>query len=178
MLTPARPRANSRSRPSSRPCGRGLRRIVSREAGSRASATAGRPSVTRVTVSTWTTVIGTPRPPSTAIAKSTISPRLAESRKATHLRTLSPIRRPSARARVPRERASGQTTRDEVHRQHLDDGHRNAKTAQHGDREEHDLAQVGREQEGDELALVVADPAALLDRRHDRGEVVVGEDDV
>ena len=52
--------------------------------------------MTRFTVSTWTTVIGTPRPPRTAIAKSTISPRLAESRKATNLRTLSPIRRPSS----------------------------------------------------------------------------------
>ena len=58
-------------------------------AGSRDSATAGKPSVSTFTSRTWTTVIGAPRPASTATAKSATSPRFAESRNATNLRTLS-----------------------------------------------------------------------------------------
>ncbi len=95
-MTPAATSASWSSRPKSLPGGRGLRCIVPLEPGSRASATAGSPSVTRLTVNTWTTLIGTPIPASTVIAKSTTSPRLAESKNATNLRTLSPIRRPSS----------------------------------------------------------------------------------
>ena len=53
------------------------------EAGSRESATAGRPSVSRLTVRTCTTVIGAPGRRESPIAKRTTSPRLAERRKAT-----------------------------------------------------------------------------------------------
>src|SRR6266511_4396841 len=47
-------------------------------------------------------------------------------------------------------------------------------------RDEHDehLAGVRREQEGDELADVLVDPTALLDRSNNRCEVVVGEDHI
>ena len=66
--------------------------------------------MTRLTVRTWTTLIGTPIPASTAIAKSTTSPRLAESRKATNLRTLSPIRRPSSIAATMVAKSSSVST--------------------------------------------------------------------
>ena len=73
---------------------------------------------------------------------------------------------------------AGRPSVSEVHGQHLDDGHRHAEAGQDRDREQHDLAEVRREQEGDELAHVVADPPALADRGDDRREVVVGEDDL
>ena len=65
-------------------------------AGSRASASAGSPSVTRLTSRTWITASGAPSPARIATVKTSTSPRFAESRKATNLRMLSPMRRPSA----------------------------------------------------------------------------------
>lgn len=60
----------------------------------------------------------------------------------------------------------------------MHDRHRGPEAREHGDGEEHDLAEVGRQEEGDELAQVVADHSALADGGDDRPEVVVGEDDV
>ena len=93
---PRRPSARARAAAGAR---RGCRaRAAPSPSGGRIARRArppGRPSVRRFTVSTWTTVIGTPSPASTATAKSTTSPRFAESRNATKLRMLSVIRRPS-----------------------------------------------------------------------------------
>ena len=72
----------------------GGRRMVAGDAGSLASATAGSPSVSTLTGSTWTTVIGVPSPAGIATAKRYLT-RFAESRKATNLRMLSVIARPS-----------------------------------------------------------------------------------
>src|SRR5215217_670937 len=54
-------------------------------------------------------------------------------------------------------------------------GHREER---HGEQDDQGLPQVRRKEERQGFADVVVDPAALLHGRRDRGEVVVGEDDV
>ena len=82
------------------------------------------------------------------------------------------------RGRVAGKRHGREPVREEVHDEHLDDGQRHADPGEHRDDEQEDLAEVRGEQERDEGADVVVDPAALANRANDRREVVVREHDV
>src|SRR5215218_2976320 len=111
-----RPRAAQPNGGKSRTPRSGGRLMVSGDAGSRASATAGKPSVRTLISSTWTTVIGVPRPPRIAMAKSATSPKLAERRNAMNFRMLSVIPRPSRIAAMIVAKSSSVRTRSEASR--------------------------------------------------------------
>ena len=81
------------------------------------------------------------------------------------------------RGRILRERERRRTVGDEVDEQHLDHRERGSHSRDDRDREHEHLAEVGGEEEGDELPDVVANQPPLVDRGDDRGEVVVREDD-
>ena len=154
------------------PRARGGRSIAPGVAGSRASASAGRPSVRTLTARTCTTAIGAPSPAVTAIANSTTSPRFAESRNAITLRTLSPIRRPSRIAATIVSNASSTRTMSAASRaasvpaaahRHADVGAlegRGVVDAVAG--HEHDLA----------VRLLALDDRELVGRRHPRVDVL------
>jgi hypothetical protein len=78
--------------------------------------------------------------------------------------------------RVGAQREGRRTVHDEVHPQ--DGAERGGQADQTGAQDRQDGADVRRRLEPDERQDVVVDPPAAFDRRDDRGEVVVGEDEV
>eukprot|EP00160_Parvularia_atlantis_P015994 Unigene4852_Nuclearia_a/m.14845 Unigene4852_Nuclearia_a/g.14845 ORF Unigene4852_Nuclearia_a/g.14845 Unigene4852_Nuclearia_a/m.14845 type:complete len:366 (+) Unigene4852_Nuclearia_a:2-1099(+) len=80
--------------------------------------------------------------------------------------------------RVEAQRRCRQAVRNEVDPEQLDGDERLGRAEQNGQEDADDLTDVGRDEVADKLLRVVEDRAALLDRRDDRGKVVVGQDHV
>ena len=78
--------------------------------------------------------------------------------------------------RVEAERGRGKAVRHQVHPEQLDGDERLGHAERRRQEDAHHLADVRRDEVADELLHVVVDGAALLHRRHDAREVVVGED--
>ena len=75
--------------------------------------------------------------------------------------------------RIDGKRQCRQPVRGEIHVENLHGGERQRKSRDHSARQQHDLADVAREQIHQVLLDVSKDDAPLLDRRDDRREVVV-----
>ncbi|AUX37512.1 uncharacterized protein SOCE836_097370 [Sorangium cellulosum] len=82
------------------------------------------------------------------------------------------------RRRLHAERQRGEHVRPQVDREHLHDRERERDRQEDVEKERDELRDVAREHIAHEAADILLDGPPFLDGRHDRGEVVVGEDDV